>query len=242
MNNAVHETSKVAEQRAPADGEQAIIDIRNLRKNYVNGSVVTKVLRDVDMQVNKGEFVAIMGPSGCGKSTLLYVMGLLTHQNSGSLRIAGEDASGLGDSERTRLRREHIGFVFQRFNLLPALSAEANLRVSLKLRGMSQADGVTEMLDRVGLADKGHKRPRELSIGEQQRVAIARSLVGRPAILLADEPTGNLDSDNGRRILDLLAEFHKSEGQTIVMVTHSEEAAGWADRVIRMRDGQIVQE
>ena len=237
MNNSGAVTSAELE---PAKTGGAIIDIRSLRKSYRNGSTTTSVLRDIDVEVRRGEFLAIMGPSGCGKSTLLYIMGLLTHHDSGDFVIADRNANGLSDAERTQLRRQQIGFVFQRFNLLPALSAEGNLRMSLNLRGLSARDGVVEMLDRVGLADKRHKRPRELSIGEQQRVAIARSLVGGPALLLADEPTGNLDSENGHRILDLLAEFHRRDGQTIVMVTHSEEAAGWADRVIRMRDRKSV--
>lgn len=241
MNNRGNEPSTLTVPLAEA--VQPIIDIRGLRKSYRNGSVTTEVLRDIDLEVRRGEFLAIMGPSGCGKSTLLYVMGLLTHHDGGTLRVAGCDADGLADSERTQLRRNHIGFVFQRFNLLPALSAEANLRISLKLRGGDAADeSVLEMLERVSLGDKRHKLPQQLSIGEQQRVAIARSLVGRPALLLADEPTGNLDSENGRKILDLLSEFHQRDGQTIVMVTHSEEAAQWADRVVRMRDGRRVDE
>ncbi len=218
----------------------AILEARNLQKSYRDGSVVTAVLHGVGLAVEPGEFVAIMGPSGCGKSTLLYVLGLLTHHDGGTVRFEDRDISALGGAERTRLRRERMGFVFQRFNLLPALSAEDNVALPLRLRGEAKGDGAAEMLDRVGLADKRHKRPGQLSIGEQQRVAIARSLIGQPAILFADEPTGNLDSENGERILSILSDFHRGQGQTIIMVTHNEEAALRADRVIRMKDGRCV--
>jgi ABC-type lipoprotein export system ATPase subunit len=218
----------------------AILEARNLQKSYRDGSVVTAVLHGVGLAVEPGEFVAIMGPSGCGKSTLLYVLGLLTHHDSGTVRFEGRDISALGGTERTRLRRERMGFVFQRFNLLPALSAEDNVAMPLRLRGEVKGDGAAEMLDRVGLADKRHKRPGQMSIGEQQRVAIARSLIGRPAILFADEPTGNLDSENGEKILSILGDFHRGQGQTIIMVTHNEEAALRADRIIRMKDGRCI--
>jgi putative ABC transport system ATP-binding protein len=218
----------------------AIVEATNLQKNYQSGSVVTPVLHGVSLSVKPGEFVAIMGPSGCGKSTLLYVLGLLTHHDGGTVSIEGFDVSALGDAARTKVRRELMGFVFQRFNLLPALSAEDNVAMTLRLKGASGRNGVVEMLEQVGLADKRHKRPGQLSIGEQQRVAIARSLVGRPAILFADEPTGNLDSENGQKILALLSDFHRRLGQTILMVTHNDEAARWADRVVRMKDGRCV--
>ena len=217
----------------------AIIDVRNLHKAYHGSELDTPVLHGIDLAVEPGEFIAIMGPSGCGKSTLLYVLGLLARYDAGTVLIDGQDVSSLAEDEKARLRRQRMAFVFQRFNLLPALSAEENVAMTLRLRGRPDPAGVRQMLEEVGLAAKGHHRPSALSIGEQQRVAIARGLVGRPAILFADEPTGNLDSDNGQKVLDLLRGFNRSMKQTVLMVTHNEEAAGRADRVIRMRDGRF---
>jgi putative ABC transport system ATP-binding protein len=219
-----------------------MIDVRNLHKSYHTTDLDTPVLHGIALAVQQGEFVALMGPSGCGKSTLLYVLGLMTHFDSGSVVIDGADVAALSEPERARMRRERMGFVFQRFNLLPALTAQENIGLTLRLRGKTQHDGTSEMLDRIGLAGKRHHRPSALSIGEQQRVALARSLIGQPAILFADEPTGNLDTENGERVLELLRECHRDMGQTIVMVTHNEEAARWADRVIRMRDGRCLNE
>ena len=218
----------------------AMIDVRNLHKSYHTRQLDTPVLHGINLSVEPGEFIAIMGPSGCGKSTLLYVMGLMTAFDSGQVTVDGCDVGTMSRVEQTRMRRERMGFVFQRFNLLPALSAEDNVGLTLRLRGQTRRDGVVEMLERIKLADKRHHRPAALSVGEQQRVAIARSLIGRPAILFADEPTGNLDSENGEHVLSLLSEFHRQNGQTIVMVTHNEEAARWADRVVRMRDGRCI--
>ncbi len=218
----------------------AMIDVRDLHKSYHTRELDTAVLHGLDLSVESGEFLAIMGPSGCGKSTLLYVLGLMTGFDSGTVTVDGCDAGTMSRVERTRMRRERMGFVFQRFNLLPALSAEDNVGLTLRLRGQRSSDGVVEMLDRINLADKRHHRPSALSMGEQQRVAIARSLIGRPAILFADEPTGNLDSENSERVLVLLSEFHREMGQTIVMVTHNEEAARWADRIVHMRDGRCI--
>ncbi len=182
----------------------------------------------------------IMGPSGCGKSTLLHILGLMmppTH--AAELVIEGTSALGLSDSRRTQLRREKIGFVFQRFNLLPVLSAEQNVHLALRLRGV-EADGmVTSILEAVDLADCRRKKPGQLSIGQQQRVAIARALVTRPPLLLADEPTGNLDSDNADRILALLRGFRDRDSQTILMITHNPQCTEWADRVLRMKDGRF---
>lgn len=220
--------------------EMAIIEAANLHKAYHAGPLRTPVLHGVSLSVREGEFIAIMGPSGCGKSTLLYVLGLMAGYDSGMVEVDGRDVSTLTGAEKARLRRERMAFVFQRFNLLPALSAEDNVDLVLRLRGRRGNGDAREVLRRVGLADKGHHRPAALSIGEQQRVAIARSLVGRPAILFADEPTGNLDSENGEKVLALLSECHRQEGQTILMVTHNAEAARWADRTIRMRDGRFV--
>ncbi|NLX58321.1 MAG: ABC transporter ATP-binding protein [Phycisphaerae bacterium] len=217
-----------------------MIDVRNLHKSYHTRDLETPVLHGITLRIERGEFVALMGPSGCGKSTLLYCLGLMTHFDGGSVIVDGTDVATLSEPERARMRRERMGFVFQRFNLLPALTAEENIGLTLRLRGETGHDGVMELLDQIQLAEKRHHRPSALSIGEQQRVALARSLVGRPSILFADEPTGNLDSDNGNRVLDLIRQCHRDMGQTVVMVTHNEEAAGWADRVIRMRDGRCV--
>jgi putative ABC transport system ATP-binding protein len=182
-----------------------------------------------------------MGPSGCGKTTLLNVLGLmLSPTRARSFGLAGQDMLGLGDAARTRLRCEAIGFVFQRFNLLPTISVRQNVALPLRLRG-AEADGqVEQLLARVGLADYARKKPGQLSMGQQQRVAIARAVVGAPALLLADEPTGNLDSANAVSVLELLSDLHRQQGQTVVMITHNEQLAVAADRVLHMRDGRFV--
>jgi len=210
-----------------------------IEKAYRSGRVVTPVLRGLDLSVEAGRFVAVMGPSGCGKSTLLHVIGLMMRADAGSLAVVGRSAGELSDRGRTELRRRSIGFVFQRFNLLASISALANVRLAARIRGADTRGEPGEMLSRVGLDAQVHRRPGQLSIGEQQRVAIARALVGRPALLLADEPTGNLDSDNARRILELIRELHGQFAQTTVMITHSAAAADFADVVHRMKDGRI---
>ena len=218
---------------------QPILETRSLAKTYRSGSAPTRALRGVDVSAGRGEYVSIMGPSGCGKSTLLHLMGLLDTPTEGTVILGGRDTHGLPDSKRTRLRRAHIGYVFQRFNLLPSLSAEHNAALALRLRGRPVGDAPREMLAAVGLGDKRHKRPNQLSVGEQQRVAIARALVTRPDILLADEPTGNLDSESSGRVLDLFDRFHHEFGQTIVLITHNDHVAERAERIVRMRDGRI---
>jgi len=217
-----------------------LVETRGLTKVYRADGVATPALRGVDLAVARGEFVSIMGPSGCGKSTLLYLLGLLDTPTEGTVVLAGTDTRGLADGGRTRMRREHIGFVFQRFNLLGAISAEENVALALKLRGRPVGDAPREMLAAVGLEEKRRRRPNALSIGEQQRVAIARALVTRPAVLLADEPTGNLDSEASEKVLDLIGGFHRELGQTIVLITHNEQVAARADRLVRMRDGRLV--
>jgi len=217
---------------------QAFIRAVRLRKTYRGGGEDYEALREVNLEVARGEFAAIVGPSGCGKSTLLYVLGGLTAATSGEVTIGGEELSTLGDAALSRLRGRTTGFVFQRFNLLPTLSIRDNLALAQAIRG-ADCGGIDGLLARVGLAEKAHRRPAELSMGEQQRAAIARALAHRPAILLADEPTGNLDSGNSARILDLLGAMHRDLGQTILLVTHDPGVAGAADRVIRMRDGII---
>ena len=219
---------------------ETILETRRLTKIYRSDGVATPALRGVDIAVGRGEFVSIMGPSGCGKSTLLCLMGLLDTPTEGSVLVAGLDTAGLGDAARTRLRRQHIGFVFQRFNLLPTLSAEENVALALKLRRRPVAAAPREMLAAVGLEDKRRRRPSALSLGEQQRVAIARALVTQPTVLLADEPTGNLDSETSQRVMDLVCRLRRERGQTIVLITHNEQVAGRGDRLVRMRDGQLL--
>jgi putative ABC transport system ATP-binding protein len=219
---------------------ETILETRRLTKIYRSDGVATPALRGVDIAVGRGEFVSIMGPSGCGKSTLLCLMGLLDTPTEGSVLVAGLDTAGLGDAARTRLRRQHIGFVFQRFNLLPTLSAEENVALALKLRRRPVAAAPREMLAAVGLEDKRRRRPSALSLGEQQRVAIARALVTQPTVLLADEPTGNLDSETSQRVMDLVCRLRRDRGQTIVLITHNEQVAGRGDRLVRMRDGQLL--
>jgi putative ABC transport system ATP-binding protein len=207
---------------------------------YRTDAAPTAALRGVDLAVRRGEFVSVMGPSGCGKSTLLYLLGLLATPTEGTVVLDGTDTGAISDGRRTRLRRRHIGFVFQRFNLLAALSAEDNVALALRLRHEAVQTRACEMLAAVGLDDKRRRRPGELSVGEQQRVAIARALVTRPDVLLADEPTGNLDSEASERVLDLIGRFHRDAGQTIVLITHNEKVAERAERLVRMRDGRIA--
>jgi putative ABC transport system ATP-binding protein len=200
-------------------------------------------LRGVTLDVNPGEFVAIMGPSGCGKSTLLHLLGGLLSPTTGSIVIDGEDISKVSDARRTDIRRRKIGFVFQRFNLFPTLSAEGNLKLAEKIHtgsGGKNAERRREVLRLLKLEDKMHHKPVELSGGEQQRVALARAVVNSPAIILADEPTGNLDTENSRIVLDMFRELNKKFNQTIIMITHNPEAAAVCSRTINMRDGHVV--
>ena len=218
----------------------AILEASGLTKVYRTGAAPTAALRGVDLAVRRGEFVSVMGPSGCGKSTLLYLLGLLATPTDGTVVLDGTDTGAISDGRRTRLRRRHIGFVFQRFNLLAALSAEDNVALALRLRHVAVHSRAREMLAAVGLEEKRRRRPGELSVGEQQRVAIARALVTRPDVLLADEPTGNLDSGASERVLDLIGRFHRDAGQTVVLITHNEKVAERAERLVRMRDGRIA--
>ncbi|MHC4062884.1 MAG: ABC transporter ATP-binding protein [Planctomycetota bacterium] len=220
---------------------EPILQARGLCKDFRDGDRVCHILRGLDLEVGRGEFVAVMGPSGCGKTTLLNILGLMWPPTGAAcLRIDGTDCLQLPDRQRTALRREKIGFVFQRFNLLGTISAAGNIRLALRLRGVHGDGHVDEVLDSVGLAGFGHRKPGRLSIGEQQRVAIARAVACRPVLLLADEPTGNLDSDNARNVLDLFRRVHRDQGLTVVMITHNPECAAVADRVMRMMDGRFV--
>src|SRR5271167_3093465 len=220
----------------------AIIEAKELRKTYRVGKVDVPALRGISFSVQKGEFVSIVGPSGSGKSTLFYMLGGLTRADSGSVTIDGVDFATLSDSQRTRLRKSKIGFVFQKFNLLPTLSARANIEIAVDIAGLGKPDAaflnkITEML---GIAQRLEHRPNELSGGEQQRVALARALINRPAIVLADEPTGNLDSKSSGIVLNMLRQSNKDLGQTVMMITHNPEAAAYGDRIVHMRDGEIV--
>jgi putative ABC transport system ATP-binding protein len=218
------------------------IQTRGLTMVYRSGKVEVIALRDVDLTVLAGEFVAVMGPSGCGKSTLLHLIGGLQQPTAGQVLIDGIDLGRLRDPERTALRRKKIGYIFQRFNLLPTLSARGNIDLARRIQGNGQPshNGFEEALDLLGIREKLGFRPSELSGGEQQRVAIARALVGHPAIILADEPTGSLDSQNSRMVLGMLQKLNEQFGQTIVMITHDAEAATTAGRIVEMRDGQIL--
>ena len=219
-----------------------ILQASDLVKVYRVGTVDVPALRGVTFEVQEGEFVAIMGPSGCGKSTMLHLLGGLLTPTSGQILIDGEDLTAASDAARTDIRRRKIGFVFQRFNLFPTLTAEGNLRLAEKIHGNGGDDPARrrEVLKLLGLQDKLHHKPLELSGGEQQRVALARAVVTRPAIVLADEPTGNLDSENSTLVLNMFQELNYRFNQTIVMITHNPEAAAMCRRIVQMRDGHIV--
>lgn len=218
----------------------SFIETRSLSKLYRSGSEDVQALNSVDIAIQKGEFVSIVGPSGCGKSTLLYVLGGLTTPTSGIIRIDGKEIHRGSDAALSRHRGRTIGFVFQRFNLIPTLSIHDNIGLAQKIRGMDPRRGISEILERVGLGAKQRRKPFELSMGEQQRAAIARAVIHRPAILLADEPTGNLDSANSESVLELFAQMHRGFGQTILMVTHNDDVARAAGRTIHMKDGRIA--
>ena len=223
--------------------ETAAVEGRHIIKNFRLGDTVTEVLRDVSLQVMPGEFVSIMGPSGSGKSTLLYILGGLDTPTGGRVLLNGTDISSFGDQKMSSLRRRNIGFVFQFYNLIPNLNVEENIMLPLLLDGQKMErckDRLDRILDMVGLSDRRRHTPRELSGGQQQRVAIARALIGNPGILFADEPTGNLDTKAGADIMSLLREINRSTGQTIIMVTHSPEAAKSSSRIITVRDGNFV--
>ncbi len=222
--------------------EPPMIEVNNLYKTYRAGDVEVHALQGANLQVAKGEFVSIMGASGSGKSTLFNILGSLTPPTSGTVRIDGKDLSNLSNAERTQLRKSTVGFVFQKYNLLPTLTAEDNIRIVQYIanRATQFMPEFQEILKVLGIADRMKHKPRALSGGQQQRVAIARAIVNQPAILLADEPTGNLDSDNSAAVLKLLKDLNERTGQTILLITHDQEAASYAGRRIMMRDGRIL--
>ena len=222
-----------------------VIETHDLRKSYGSDELCVHALRGIELRVPKGEFLAIMGPSGSGKSTLLHILGGVEVPTEGQVLLEGTDLASLSDDKRTEMRRERMGFIFQSFNLLPAFTAEENVALPLELGGVSASEArqrAASMLEKVSIYHRRTHVPSQLSGGEQQRVAIARALVMEPALLLADEPTGNLDSTNGQQITQLMRRLVDEQKQTIVMVTHDEGVALHADRIVRLSDGQVDKE
>jgi len=220
----------------------AFIEAIDLHKTYRVGKIDVPALRGISFAIQKGEFVTVVGPSGSGKSTLFYMLGGLTRADSGKVILDGDDFAALSDAERTNMRKRKIGFVFQKFNLLPTLDARSNIAIAQEISGTNGRDPAffARICDLLGLTKRLNHRPNELSGGEQQRVALARALVNQPAIVLADEPTGNLDTENSNAVLEILKGLNKRIGQTVLMITHNPEAAAYGDRIIHMRDGRIV--
>jgi putative ABC transport system ATP-binding protein len=221
-----------------------MIELRNVSRAYGDGKVVN-ALKEIHLKIARGERVAVMGPSGSGKSTLLNMVCGLDDPSGGQVMVDGTDIAALGDDARTRLRREKIGMIFQTFNLLPTLSALENVALPLRLQSKAKKEAerlASQMLERVGLAERSTHKPDQLSGGERQRIAIARALIFKPPILLADEPTGNLDSKTGEEILNLLDDLHREFNTTMLLVTHNEEAAWHCDKIVRLRDGVIIKE
>src|SRR5271169_1240365 len=220
-----------------------MIQAENVRKTYRIGKVDVPALRGVSLAVEQAEFVSIVGPSGSGKSTLFYILGGLTHADTGRVSIDGVDFTSLSDAERTRMRKLKIGFVFQKFNLLPTLTAKGNIDIARDIAGLDAShdkEYVERITQLLGIDKRMQHRPSEMSGGEQQRVALARALANKPAIVLADEPTGNLDSENSAIVLSMLRQSNQELGQTVLMITHNPAAAEYGDRIIHMRDGSIV--
>jgi putative ABC transport system ATP-binding protein len=219
-----------------------IIECHDLKKIYRAGDVDVHALRGIDLEVKRGEFLSVIGPSGSGKSTLFNILGGLTPPTSGSVHINGQDLLAMSEGDRTALRKRTVGFVFQKYNLLPTLTAADNIEIARDIAGNRDGSDpqFQEILKLLGIASRLHHKPRALSGGEQQRVAIARAIVNRPAILLADEPTGNLDTENSAAVLGVLRDLNERLGQTILMITHNPEAAAYGHRILRMRDGRIV--
>jgi putative ABC transport system ATP-binding protein len=221
----------------------AVVSAREVTRRYGEGDTAVDALRGVSLEIQKGQLTAVMGPSGSGKSTLMHILAGLDRPTSGTVSVDGTEITTLDDRELTLLRREHVGFIFQFFNLLPMLTAEENITLPLDLAGVKPEKGwLEELIGKVDLGDRRRHRPSELSGGQQQRVAIARALVSRPTVLFADEPTGNLDSKTGEEILELLRDSVEAYGQTTLMVTHEARAAAMADRILFLADGLIVKD
>jgi putative ABC transport system ATP-binding protein len=221
-----------------------MIELKNVHKVYPMGEVSVPALRGINLTIHPGEFVAIMGPSGSGKSTLMHLLGCLDLPSDGVVQLDGKDITKLDEDTLAQIRGKKVGFVFQTFNLIPTLTAQENVELPLFFQGVPREKRrarAAELLGKVGLDGRLHHKPAQLSGGERQRVAIARALANDPEIILADEPTGNLDSESGKAILELLAQLHR-EGKTIILVTHNPEAAAYAQRIVRIRDGRLVEE
>jgi len=226
------------------ESKMEVTKVINATRVFKIGEVETKALRGVDLSIEDGEFTALVGPSGSGKTTLLQLIGLLDQPTSGNVSINGQDATGLNRNQRADLRKNAIGFVFQFFALIPTLTAYENVEMPLLLNGTKPADRkkrVNEMLEAVGLADRAHHRPDQLSGGQQQRVAVARALATNPKLILADEPTANLDTENGKQVMDIMAKLNKETGVTFVFATHDPRVIKYAQRVVTLRDGLIVE-
>ena len=230
------------QEKAQARDSGIILQAKGIYKSFPHDGIMQEVLRGIDISVSKGEFVAIMGPSGCGKSTLLHIIGLmLSASKADCISLEGMDTLKLTEYQRSKLRREKIGFLFQRFNLIDVLDARDNLKLSLKIRRKKVDDDlIDDMLELVGLTDRASYKPEQLSTGQQQRLAFVRAIIHQPTILLADEPTGNLDSENAESVMSLIKEYNRKHNQTTVMVTHNPEIANQADRIVYMKDGKIV--
>jgi putative ABC transport system ATP-binding protein len=225
------------------NANESVVVAADVARRYGEGDTAVDALRGIDLQVSRSKLTTVMGPSGSGKSTLMHILAGLDKPTSGSVAIDGTDITKLGDSDLTKLRREHIGFIFQFFNLLPMLSAEENITLPITIAGEKpDKEWLEQLIDSVGLKDRRSHRPSELSGGQQQRVAIARALVSKPTVVFADEPTGNLDSKTGGEILELLRQAVQETGQTTVMVTHDPRSAAIADRILFLADGNIVKE
>jgi putative ABC transport system ATP-binding protein len=222
----------------------AVLETVDLRKTYQSGAVPVEALRGVTFAIPSGQMTAIIGPSGCGKSSLMHILGAMARATAGHALVEGRDIADMDDRARTAFRRDRVGFVFQKFNLLPTITARSNIELSLRIHGSQKdpetRDRVEEILDLLKIRDKVGRRPAELSGGEQQRVAIARAIAKNPAIVLADEPTGNLDSRNSELVLEMFRELNSRLGQTIILMTHNPELTSYTDRVIEMLDGKIV--
>lgn len=217
-----------------------VVELADVRRRYVRGESTVDALAGISLAFGRGEFVAVVGPSGCGKSTLLNLIAGVDRADAGAVRVCGLELTQASEAELTRFRRRSVGVVFQAFHLVANLTAEENVTLPLALDGRSDPERVRELLERVGLAERARHHPGELSGGEQQRVAVARALVHRPALLVADEPTGNLDSGNGSRVLEVLEELRRSEGAALVLATHDRSIVARADRTVFLRDGRVV--
>jgi putative ABC transport system ATP-binding protein len=225
-----------------AISEDIVVECRNLRKSYILGEIRVDALRGINMKINRGEMISIMGPSGCGKTTLLNIIGSLDNPSSGQVLLEGNDISRATEQQLTDIRRKSVGFIFQFYNLLPVLTAIENVELPMLIAGIPKKERLeraTELLEKVDLLHRKDHKPDELSGGERQRVAIARSLANQPTILLADEPTGDLDTESGQAVLNLLKEVNKTENQTVIMVTHDANIAKQANRIFHIKDGMV---